>query len=145
LVVIEESRTYERQHISRFIPAPAREVLLPADQVAHLDLERPLLAQAVGPQPVAVDEGFVLAEFVDELLQVGDGLGVLGVGVAPSSRATAHIGAVDGNGVDRLQKEWVSTVARVESEEECVHLGRMRSSCVVEEESSEEMEERELR
>ena len=73
----EAVATHERQHLSRFVPAPTRKVLPPADQVSHLDLEGPFLAEAVGAEAVAVDEGVVLAKLCHKLLQVRDGLGVV--------------------------------------------------------------------
>lgn len=96
-------RTHEREDVARLVPAPAREVLAPADQVTHLDFEGPFLAEAVGTEAVAVDEGVVLPELGDKLLQVGDRLCV--VDLAAEARyigPTGRLAAVDGDRVDGL-------------------------------------------
>lgn len=96
-------RTHEREDVARLVPAPAREVLAPADQVTHLDFEGPFLAEAVGAEAVAVDEGVVLPELGDKLLQVGDRLCV--VDLAAEARCigpTGRLAAVDGDRVDGL-------------------------------------------
>lgn len=96
-------RTHEREDIARLIPAPAREVFAPSDQVAHLNFERPFLPEAVGAEAVTVDEGVVFPELGDKLLQVCDRLGV--VDLAAKARcigATGRLTPVDGHRVDGL-------------------------------------------
>lgn len=81
--------THQRDDVARLGPAPRRELLVPADQVGDVDLERPLLAEQVRAQAVAVEERLVLAELAQERLQLRDRVCVGRVGV----RGAAEPGA----------------------------------------------------